>query len=62
MKQPLFEHLRSWVALTARERRVFAVILVFFLIGLFARHAALKRERATPVQPAGIEPLEEETP
>jgi hypothetical protein len=59
MKQPLLEHARSWFVLTARERRVAAGILVLFLLGLAARHAALKRERPDPVRPDGIETLEE---
>jgi hypothetical protein len=60
MKQPLFEQVRSWVALTARERGVVAAILGFFLLGLIARHAALKRERPDPVRPGEIGNLEEE--
>jgi hypothetical protein len=61
MKQPLLEHARSWFALTARERQVVAAIVALFLLGLAARHAALKRERPDPVRPDGIE-TQEETP
>ncbi len=59
MKQPLLEHARSWFALTARERRVAAAIVLLFLLGLIARQAALKREKPDPVRPDGIETLEE---
>lgn len=46
--------------MTARERGVVAAILGFFLLGLIARHAALKRERPDPVRPGEIGNLEEE--
>ncbi|HNR93858.1 MAG TPA: hypothetical protein PKM67_03330 [Kiritimatiellia bacterium] len=46
---------RLWFGLTANERLYIAVVLLIALIGLFARHAHLKRERAVPFDPAELE-------
>lgn len=46
---------RLWFGLTAHERLYIAVVLLIALIGLFARHAHLKKERAEPFDPAELE-------
>ncbi len=45
---------RSWFALTEAERLWVAALAAILLVGMVARHAHRKRERADRYDPAGL--------